>query len=254
MWERLIFGLQPPRVVTIIGGGGKTSLMYYLLHRLKAAGYSAIATTTTKLSSQQRSDHYFITIKSIKDGCYAVEQVQGVREDATLVYGEDSKDQGKLVGIPRVWIDELAAQYKDTVFIVEGDGAAGKALKGHLSHEPVIPADSHLVIAVIGIDSIALELNTGSVHRPDRICELTGARRDSLVTMDVIVQLLFHEKGYLHNCPEDSEILPFINKVESIEQQKHAENLASRILAYKHPQISRVIVGSVLKEEFQEYT
>lgn len=57
------------------------------------------------------------------------------------------------MGIPREWIDELAIEYPETLFIV-GDGSAGKSIKGHLAHEPVIPSRSSLVIVVVGIDSV----------------------------------------------------------------------------------------------------
>lgn len=249
IWSKLILTIQSPRVVTLIGGGGKTSLMHYLLTMLKDGGYAVVGTTTTKLTSQQVTGHSFVNIQSIEAGYQAVKQAKGIEEHIILVRGEDNHFPGKIIGIPGEWIDQLTTTCRDTVFIVEGDGAAGKPLKGHLAHEPVIPSSSSLVIAVIGIDSVGARFNSQHVHRRERICEMLEVSPDSLVTIDMITKLLFHPQGYLQHCPSHSVIIPFINKVESVEQRLQARELASKILACKHPQVYGVIVGSVMKEE-----
>lgn len=248
IWRKLIRKAEIPRVITIIGGGGKTSLMYYLLRVLKDNGYTAIATTTTKLSNQPLSGNCFVKISSVEAGYKAVEQARGIQDHVTLVADED-KITGKMVGISRAWIDQLATISRDVVFVVEGDGSAGKSLKGHLAHEPVIPSSSSLVIPIIGIDCVGMQLDSQRVHRPERICELTGTIPTSLVTTEIITQLLFHSQGYLHNCPKHNVIVPFINKVESVIQQQQGAKLAGEILTSNHPQVAGVIIGSLLEEE-----
>lgn len=245
----LISNIKSPRIVTIIGGGGKTSLMYYLVRILKEQGEQVISTTTTKLSSQERSSHSFVKVTSLEEAYQAVKIVSKKDEYTTLVSGADDYFPGKMVGIPGEWIDELAIEYPETLFIVEGDGSAGKSIKGHLAHEPVIPSRSSLVIVVVGIDSVGERVSSQQVHRSDRVCELTGADSDSFVTTDLIVQLLFHPQGYLHNCRQHHLIVPFINKVESVISHQQAEELARKILASKHPQVGGVIIGSILNEE-----
>jgi len=249
IWQRLIFGTQKPRVVTIIGGGGKTSLMYYLLRMLKSIGQIGIGTTTTKLSSEQRPGNVFVKIKSTAAGHEAINGAAAIKDTLTLVMGEDPMNIEKMVGIPREWVDELSRLNKDVLFLVEGDGAAGKSLKGHLAHEPVVPQNSCLVAVMVGIDSIGAKLTSQNVHRPERICEMTGAKLESKVTGNLITQLLFHPQGYLHQCPKESQIVFFINKVESVIGHHQAKELADGILAMKHPQVIGVILGSIRKEE-----
>jgi len=249
IWSNLIRSRPLPRVVTIIGGGGKTNLMYYLLTMLNNAGHIAVGTTTTKISSQYLSGNHFVQISSVKAGYKVMQGIRGIQDHLTLVSGEDDHVLGKMVGIPGEWVDQLAVLCRDVIVVVEGDGSAGKPLKGHLAHEPVIPSRSSLVIPVIGIDSVGAQLNRQSVHRPERICELMEAVFDSVVTTEMITQLLFHPQGYLHNCPEHSLIVPFINKVETVAQQQQAEGLARQILASHHPQVGGVIIGSLLQEE-----
>ncbi|MBC8015366.1 MAG: putative selenium-dependent hydroxylase accessory protein YqeC [Sporomusaceae bacterium] len=249
IWRKLILNTKPPRVVTIIGGGGKTSLMNYLLTILKNKDDAAVGTSTTKLSNQPVRGHCFITIQSVAAGHQAVKQAISMQHHVTLVSGEEVSDQEKIIGIPSEWIDQLAAAHKDVIFVVEGDGSAGKSLKGHLAHEPVIPRSSSLVVVVIGIDSAGRSINFQNVHRPERICELTGAGPDAIVTTEMMTQLLLHPQGYLHNCPQDSRVVLFINKVESAAQHQQAEKLAAQMLVSKHPQLCGVIIGSVMKEE-----
>lgn len=239
---------KPPKVVTIIGSGGKTSLMNYLLTILKNSGCAAVGASTTKLSSQPVKNHCFIPIQSAADD-QTVEQAKSLQEVAILISAEDGSSQGKVIGIPSEWIDQLAAAHGDVVFVVEGDGSAGKSLKGHLAHEPVIPISSALVVVVIGIDSVGKSINSQNVHRPQRICELTGVMPNTMVTTDMMTQLLLHPQGYLHNCPQESRLVLLINKVETAVQHQHAEKLAAQILASKHPQLQGVIIGSVMKEE-----
>ena len=249
IWSNLILNMPLPRVVTLIGGGGKTSLMYYLLTVLRGACCTGIGTTTTKLSAQYVSGTCFVAISSVDAGCHVVEQSRGMQDHVILISNDNVRSSGKVSGLISEWIDQLAARNTDVVFVVEGDGSAGNSLKGYLGHEPVIPASSCLVIPVIGIDSVGVKLSTDSVHRPQRICALTGARPDSLVTTELMTDLLFHPQGYLHNCPQHTVIVPFINKVESVLQHQQADELAQQILARKHLQVGGVIIGSVMQEE-----
>ena len=249
IWRNLIKDIKCPRIVTIIGGGGKTSLMYYLVRVLKEQGEQVIGTATTKLSSQARSGHSFIRARSLSVAHQIVKMVKERAEYTTLVYGEVEGSPEKMMGIPQEWVEELATQNPETLFVVEGDGSVGKSLKGHLPSEPVIPSRSSLVIAVIGIDAVGAQISSQYVHRPERICELLKVEPKSLSTIEMITKLLFHPQGYFHNCSSHQVIVPFINKVESASQQQQAEELAHQILAVKHPQVGGVIVGSMRKEE-----
>ena len=248
IWHALIKETKIPRVITLIGGGGKTSLMYYLLRMLRASGYIAVATTTTKLSNQQVQGNEFVLISSVTAGYKAIQQAKGRQDHVTLVSAEDVV-LGKMMGISGEWIDQLASMCNDVVFVVEADGSAGKSLKGHLEHEPVIPRTSSLVIPVIGIDCVGRKLEDQYVHRPDRICELTGATRNSAVSAELITELLFHPQGYLHHCLEHHAVVPFINKAETIIQRQQAMELAEKMLARQYPKLSGVMIGSVLQEE-----
>lgn len=247
IWRQLIEN-RKPRIITLIGGGGKTSLLYYLLTLLQAIGYIGIGTTTTKFSNKLLAGNSFVEVTSVEAAYQVVQEAKRIENHVTLVSHEDNKI-GKMVGIPSEWIDELAARCRDTVFVVEADGSAGKSLKGHLSYEPVIPRSSSLVIPVIGIDCVGKGLDVQSVHRPERISELTGYVTNSIITTEMITELLFHPHGYLHNCPGGQVVVPFINKVESVLQRQQGKALGDQILARKYPSLDGVIMGSLQQEE-----
>jgi molybdenum cofactor cytidylyltransferase len=218
---------------------------------LKSLNVPAVATSTTKLANQKLPGVDVIEINSVAEGCRAVEQAGLVQQHLTLVSGQDKNNPEKLVGIPAPWIDQLAARFTEMTFVVEGDGSAGRSLKGHLVHEPVIPASSSLVIPVIGIDALGQKLDTTTVHRAERISELIDMPFGAVISADMIVKLLFRPEGYLRNCLPRQQIIPFINKVESDESKGQAQDLAYHILAEKHQCVQTVVIGSISQNQAQ---
>ncbi|WP_459910456.1 selenium cofactor biosynthesis protein YqeC [Desulfotomaculum defluvii] len=238
--------MSSPKVITLIGGGGKTGLMFYLVNLLKSNGVRAVATSTTKLSS----DSSFSKINSVTEGLDLLRNGVAEQGPVVLVLGMDDMNPDKMVGIPKDWVDYLAAKLPYIFFIVEGDGSAGRSLKGHLNHEPVIPASSKLVIPVIGIDVIGVPLNSYFVHRPERVTQMIDAPAEANITVDMVLKLFFHPQGYLKQCPAKSQVMPFINKVEGPIGFGQAQELAKGILSKKHNQIQNIIMGSLVRQRF----
>lgn len=252
-WQKFLRNLPLPRVVTLIGGGGKTGLLYFLLNHLQALGMEAVAATTTKMSGL-RSQSGFVEVKNLTEAAELLQQRRQRPEPLTLVGGRDSQQPDKMVGIPGAWLDQLATEFPNTFFLIEGDGSAGRSLKGHLAHEPVIPQSTGLVVPVIGFDVLGAPLNSNKVHRPERVTQMTGQPPESTVTIELVLRLLLHPEGYLRRCPPHSQILPFINKVERAAALCQAKQLAAGILASQQAQIKRVVMGSIVRQEFYSLT
>lgn len=140
-------------VTAIIGGGGKTALLYRLAQELTPRG-SVIVTTSTHIWPPQHLP---------------------VLEEAGPVNGVvclgTPCESGKLAA-PRQSFSELA-QLADYV-LVEADGSAGRPLKAHLPHEPVIPENAKQVIAVVGLSGFGRQI-CDAAHRPERYAQLAGA-------------------------------------------------------------------------------
>ena len=142
-----------PGITAIIGGGGKTTLLYRLARELEGRG-SVIVTTSTHIFKP--TDLPFALTAG---------KVSGI-----LCVGMPCEN-GKL-SAPQQSFRELTA-LADYV-LVEADGSAGRPLKAHASHEPVIPREANQVICVVGASGLnhpAAE----KVHRPERFMALSGS-------------------------------------------------------------------------------
>jgi probable selenium-dependent hydroxylase accessory protein YqeC len=252
MWYELLMSLNSPKVMTLIGGGGKTGLMYFLVELWKAKGGMALAATTTKVSAATRPGHHFICLDD-PDRADAIALAAKIPGVVTLVSGEDTECPQKMRGIPAEWVDRLARCNPDVLFVVEGDGSAGRSLKGYREYEPVIPASSQIVIPIIGMDVIGMPLTAEYVHRPEIVCGLTGEPINATVTIGLAYKLLLHSLGYLHNCPVHCRIVPFLNKVESKDARERAKELADMILSQCRGRVGEVAAGSLYRQEFFWY-
>ena len=249
VWRELIGSLPSPGLVTLIGGGGKTSLMYYLVAGLKASGAAAFAAATAKLFMPEGTGHRAVLVSTLAELRQTVEQLSNRPELVTVARGLADGGERKLAGLAPEWLDILAGEYPSVRFVVEGDGSAGLPLKGHLPHDPVVPSVTRLLIPVIGAEAIGRPLAADCVHRPARAAELAGAAVGATITADMIATILLHPDGYLHNCPPEACVVPFINKAEGAAMCP-AEELAAAVLAAGHPAVGGVVVGSMRRQEF----
>lgn len=85
--------------------------------------------------------------------------------------------------------------------IVEADGSAGRPLKAHAAHEPVIAGGASCVVAVVGSWCVGTTLDPGHVHRPERFAMLSGRAMGSLVTAEDVARVILHEEGWLRAVP-----------------------------------------------------
>ncbi len=129
---------------------------------------------------------------------------------------------------------------------MEADGAARKPLKAPNPTEPVIPPNTSLVIAVVGIDAVGKRLSKENVFRPEIVAKLTGIPLGERVSIEAIATLITHSLGITKGTPDRARIVPFINKMDLGISLSLAKSLASKILEARHPQIDRVILGQAL--------
>ena len=143
--------LQITRGVTaIIGGGGKTSLLYRLADELRTRGSVIVATST-----------------HIWPPAHLPFSERAGRVSDVLCVGTPG-DSGKLAA-PAQSFSELA-RLADFL-LVEADGSAGRPLKAHLPHEPVVPICE-------------------AAHRPERFAALAGAAVTDAATPEMAARVL----------------------------------------------------------------
>lgn len=249
VWRDLLAQVASPRVVTLIGGGGKTSLMYYLVAGLKAAGQRSFAVATAKLYVPEGDDRRAVIVNSLAECRQAVAEWYDSPLIITLAGERVIGNRRKLAGLDPAWVDTVAGETSASL-IVEGDGSAGLPLKGHLEHDPVVPAATRLLIPVVGVDVLGRPLATPYVHRPARAAELAGVPVGETVNEEIVARLLLHPEGYLHNCPAGCRVVPFINKAEDEAGYRAAHTLAQVVLAAGQPALAGVVIGSIDRRDF----
>jgi len=180
-------------IVAFIGAGGKTTLMFRLASELASQG-PVLVTTTTKMYHPDRTfpEGTFadatILATTIED---AVAGLQAKWLDKNIVVlGAGQDHEQKLFGIPSAWVARLQSAFPQCVILVEADGAAGRLLKGHLPHEPVVPPSATLVVTVASLLALRKPLDAAVVHRPEVVAELIGAALGERLTPLVLAQVV----------------------------------------------------------------
>ena len=73
--------------------------------------------------------------------------------------------------------------------LVEADGSAGRPLKAHLAHEPVVPENAGQTIAVVGLSGFGKPI-CEAAHRPGRFAALAGAAVTDEATPEMAARVL----------------------------------------------------------------
>ncbi len=236
------FGIRRGEVVSLVGGGGKTTLMFALAQELALAGELVITTTTTRILEPSASETPRLIVQRDED-----EMVRLLMEDLAkyrhVTLAVERLPAGKLKGISPELVVRLAEIAPGAFIIVEADGAARKPLKAPGPNEPVIPPNTSLVIPVVGIDALGCFLTEEFVFRAEIASALLGLPLGEVVSPEAVAILVTHRRGMTKGSPDEARIVPFINKVDLGGAMPKARDLAAKILAMKHPQINRVVLG-----------
>ncbi|MCL2706873.1 MAG: selenium cofactor biosynthesis protein YqeC [Dehalococcoidia bacterium] len=242
----LALELGNPENIALVGGGGKTSLMFHLARELAGDGKKVISTTTTRIAKPSEKETPCIIVESEEDALIArLAQALSVHSHVTLAlkWGDDCK----LKGLPPEVLDRIYRLQMADCIINEADGAGCKPIKAPRYGEPVIPATTTRVIALLGLDALEVPLSSEIAFRPECINQLTGLPYGGIMTEEVIATLLTLPSGIIQNAPHSARIIPFLNKSDCVSTEK-VESLAAAILARRHRQINHVVSGALLAQ------
>lgn len=200
LWELLEI---PAGVTAVIGGGGKTSLLRALGRELSRQ-HRVVLCTTTKI-------YPFLDLPCARTAA----ELNALAREPLICTGTDAPG-GKLT-VPPVSLTELARIY-DYV-LVEADGSAGRPMKAHAAHEPVIPPEARRRLLVVGASGFGLPIETAA-HRPERYAALAGAALTDPVTSQTQAAVMLAEN--LHDSV-------YLNQVEMPAAWAAAEELTRRL-------------------------
>ena len=195
-----------PGVTAVIGGGGKTTLLRTLGTELAADGARVLLCTTTQIFP-------FDGLPNLTDPTED-SLAQALEARRLVCAGTPVPGTGKLAApaIPMARLMVLA----DYV-LAEADGAAGRPLKAHAPHEPVIPPEANQVVCVVGASGFGRPIGEAA-HRPALYARLAGVLEDAPAAPETEAAVLLAEG--LHDRV-------FINQIETAENRRRAAALAT---------------------------
>ena len=196
-------------VVSIVGGGGKTSLLFALAADASNEGLSTLVTTTTRIFDPRGEDRSYDEL--ILDAGWAV----GARDSRPLPTGDAWRrpgqsapgpvivaaagvDGGKLSSVDPARVDEARGW---DLIAIEADGARRLPLKAPAGHEPVVPARSGAVLAVIGLDCLGRRLDDTIAFRPELVAAAAGMNVGDVIAPRHLVSLASSPVGCFKSAP-----------------------------------------------------
>ena len=219
----------PQGITALVGGGGKTTLMLRLARELVQTGASVIVTTTTHIFPPD----------GIPTGnpANADEVTHALLLEPLLCLGKPAAD-GKLSApdLPIAMLKNLA----DYV-LVEADGAKQLPLKAPAVHEPVIPHETRLVIAVAGLDGAGQAIGDAA-FRPARYAALCGKAEADAVTAQDIARVLTHPLGQRKGVPKGARFAVLLNKADGEVRHKTALAVAAEL---EQSPVERVVIAAL---------
>jgi molybdenum cofactor cytidylyltransferase len=233
-------------VVAFVGGGGKTTAMFRLAREMVERGERAITTTTTHIFAAQIAlapahvSAADLTRESVSAALSAHRHV--------LVIGASSAETGRAGGISPELFRSLRAWCPGVCILNEADGSRMRPFKAPAAHEPLIPAETTLVVPVVGADVFGKTLDAEHVHRPELVSALSGAPPGTPITPEIVARVLAHAEGGRKNVPAGARIVALINKVESLPDRKPARETAERLLRCE-PAIHSVVLAALRGNE-----
>ncbi len=195
-----------------------------------------VLTTTTRIFAAQRRNA--AESCSIEDKDW--EERLDTFESSLLVVAGVEGDRA--VGVPRRLPHQMLSRSGVDWVVVEADGSRMLPVKAPAAHEPVVPAETTLLVPVVGIDALSGPI-CEVAHRPELVSAITGLSPDETLTPKALAQLLTSDQGGLKDTPGRVRVAVLINKVESPSQLELGREIARNILS--EARVERVALGAL---------
>ncbi len=219
----------PRGVTSIVGGGGKTTLMLRLAEELGESGARVIVTTTTHIFPPEGILTFSGASKSEIEAALAARHIVCLGVPA---------EQGKL-SMPETTFAEME-ELADYV-LVEADGAKHLPLKAPAPHEPVIPPETKMVLAVAGMDGAGKTIEE-TAFRPGLYAALLESDEAHRITPADIARVLTHDGGQRKGVSGRMRYAVLLNKADD-EQSKGAA--IETAMQMDPARVDRVVIGSL---------
>ena len=234
---------EPHGILSLVGAGGKTSLLFHLAQRLAHSGKRVLTTTTTKIFIPTPEQSYTVLINANPEALLTQASSLLHTTGHITAAAAHMAEGGKLQGFAPEAISRFQKSGQFDWILVEADGAARRSLKAPADHEPVIPADTSVLVAVAGLDLIGEPLSERLVFRSMRAGEIMGLSIGETITELSLARLFAHPLGSFKGAPPGARRFIFLNKADNAERRACGAQVAHLLSRMEFPPAEAVIVG-----------
>ena len=206
------------KTVSVVGGGGKTTVIRRLMDECRNAGIPCAVSTTTHI--QKYDTEYFLGVPS-------VEMFRRIMLKYGVVWmGKETTDK-KLTAFPDTYIKEISNE--PGMLLLEADGAKRLPVKAPAEHEPVICAQTDIVLNVYGMSAVGKKLKDGC-FRVKEMEQILGKTEEDILYPEDIVTLAVSQRAGRKCVADDMEYQVILNQVDTEEQKEMAVKIAEAIV------------------------
>lgn len=235
----------PRGVVSFTGGGGKTSLMFHLAHRLASSGKRVLTTTTTRIFVPDPDQSQTVLVNPDPEAIL-IQASSRLQATNHITAAAQEYKSGKLQGFAPEVIRTFRESGQFDWILVEADGAARRPLKAPAGHEPVIPPDTSVLVAVAGLEVIGQPLSEELVFRYELAGPLMELVMGEIITESALARLIAHPHGSFKAAPLHARRFIFLNKADSSERIDRGARVAEHLRQMESPAAEALIIGQAL--------
>src|SRR5688500_1254655 len=239
-------GLHRDLRVAAIGGGGKMTLLLSLGVEWAQAGGKPLLVPTTRIADHAERGVPGVRTVVLPAARTAWPPVAFLGGEL-LVVGRRGEKPNLLEAIHPDEIGTLVEQSKADLVLMKADGSRGRSLKAHDAEEPVVPLDTGLVVAVVGIDAWGMPLDAEHVHHHERFAARTGMEPGDRLEDDAFYAALADPAGYRAGLPPSARYVVFLNQVDRPVRVAVAQRLAEGL---NERGVAEVVWGDLRRGEW----
>ena len=220
---RIVPGDGSIPVIAVVGAGGKSTTTFSVARALATQGRRVVVSTTTKMGHDQTGGWEATPPDPSIVACILT------GPGVCRVVEHPDPASPKVIGPPTAWFDSLRASGIVDAIVLEADGARRKNAKAPAPHEPVLPASTTHVIAVLGADALDRVIEDQG-HRPMRIAAAAGCGPYDLLTASRAARLLTSDIGGRKGVIDSMGFCAVVTKVDD-GNQSNAQRVADLVEA-----------------------
>lgn len=214
-------GLGDRELVSFVGAGGKKTSMAHLTAQGRGT-YRVGYTTTTHMPPPAELSVIVENSEQIRSRIEAERSLEDPLGFASERIENPARVDAKVKGFAPHTIDRIFKTGVLDWVLVKADGARMREFKAPGEDEPVVPAESTLVVPVVSAKIFGNRLDDQSVHRPERVASITGVEVGTEITPDLVGAVLADDSGGLKHVPRSARVVPIINKADRTGERETA--------------------------------